>query len=304
MTAPRTPEQRARFIRSAASDLDVAPDLAERLLVLSEAARGHAGGAGPRRVRALLDCLLDDEVSRHGWWVARHEGEELWRLLLRDAEPPRDVGPAVLLGFALAGRGAAGPALEIVAAVVRPGEFRRSAIELAADLAEDAGRPAAAWSHVLRLGLGDQAEQWHALRCVMGCSERGPCARARLAGVAHARWLRRRVDRWLRRPWSGHGRPPDGAIAGYLAARRSVLPPGEAQLLELWSDVPAEPLVVHRTGPWEAVVSGPDGVPRLAGWDRAVPPAVTAGSTVVGTLLPTLVPAERLLVTTTTPPTW
>lgn len=69
-----------------------------------------------------------------------------------------DVGPAVLHAVALAGGGAAGQALEVITEVVRAGEFRRSAIEVAADLAEDAGRPDLAWAQVVRLGLTDQYE--------------------------------------------------------------------------------------------------------------------------------------------------
>jgi hypothetical protein len=300
VTAPRTPEQRAGFIRSAASDLDIAPELAERLLLLSESARRHAdtGTTDPRSVRALLDCLLDDEVSRHGWWVARHEGAPLWRLLLRAARPPRDVGPAVLLAVSLAGRGRAGEALDTVTGAVRPREFRRSAIELAAELSEDAGRPAAAWSYVVRLGLTDQAAEWAALRCVLGCSDGGQCARSRLAGVAHARWLRQRVARWARRPWSAPAEPVD-ATAGYLAARRSVLPPGERALLERWPDVRPGPLTVHRSDQWEAVVTGPDGASGVAGWETAARAPARAAL-----LLPTLVPGEHLLARSAAPPSW
>jgi hypothetical protein len=157
MTAPRTPEQRARFVRTAASDLDIAPELAERLLFLSESAREHArtGVVDDRTARELIGCLQDDELCGHGWWVAGVEGEALWRLLLRSAQPPRDVGPAVLLAVALARRGAAGEALELIGGVVRQGEFRRSAIEILADLAEDAGRPVLAWAQVERLGLAE-----------------------------------------------------------------------------------------------------------------------------------------------------
>ena len=140
MSMTRSPEQRARFVRAAATDLDTAPELAARLLFLSETARQHAGsGARPSdsAVRALLDCLLDDEVCRHGWWVA-DEGEALWRLLIRLARPPRDVGPAVLLAMALARRDAVDEALGVLLGAMRAGEFRRPAVECAAELAETA----------------------------------------------------------------------------------------------------------------------------------------------------------------------
>ena len=155
------------------------------------------------REQALLDCLLDEELCRNGWWVAAAEGEELWRRLVRSALPPRDVGPAVLLGTALARQGRADEALEVVKEVVRPGEFRPSAIEMLAELAEDAGQPTLAWTQVERLGLAEPDAEWGALRCVLGCSQRRQCERSRLAGVMHARWLRERLSRWARRPWSG-----------------------------------------------------------------------------------------------------
>lgn len=307
MTAPRTPEQRARFVRSAASDLDIAPELAERLLLLSEAARSHARAGGrtdARTVRALLDCLLDDDVCRHAWRVAAVEDDWLWRSLRKVARPPRDVGPAVLLAVALACGGAAGQALEVITDVVRTGEFRRSAIELAADLAEDAGRPDLAWSQVVRLGLADQDEGWSALRCVVGCSGRGQCARSRLAGVTHARWLRQRIARWARRPWSGSAGEVPEPDAGYLAARRSILPLGERQLLERWAQVRPGAVTVLNTGRWEAVVSVRDGVRRVAGWESRPPPTAVAGSELTCWLLPTLVPDEHLLVRSTLPPPW
>lgn len=307
MTAPRTPEQRARFVRSAASDLDIAPELAERLLLLSESARSHARAGGrtdARTVRALLDCLLDDDVCRHAWRVAAVEDDGLWWSLRQVARPPRDVGPAVLLAVALACGGAAGQALEVITEVIRPGDFRRSAIEVAADLAEDAGRPDLAWAQVVRLGLADQNEGWSALRCVVGCSGRGQCARSRLAGVTHARWLRQRIARWARRPWSGgDGEVPQPA-AGYLAARRSVLPPGERQLLERWAQVRPGSVTVLDSGRWEAVVAAGDGVRRVAGWESGAPPAAVAGAELACWLLPTLVPDEHLLVRSTLPPPW
>jgi len=318
MTAPRSPEQRARFVRSTASDLDVAPELAEQLLLLSESARAHArepDRTDSRTARALLDCLLDEDTCAHAWWVAGVEGEALWRFLLRVAIPPRDVGPAVLLAVALAPRGAAADALEVVTGVLRPGEFRRSAIEVAAELSEDAGRPELAWGYVRRLGLADPDADWGALRCALGCSERGRCERSLLAGVAHARWLRRRLARWARRPWSGGGVVCRGpferygerladAVAGYLTARAALLPAGERQLLARWAQVGPEQVTVVEGRRWEVVVAGEDGVQRTAGLESPDRSEALTGTELRCHLLPTLVPAEHLLVRSSLPPRW
>lgn len=306
MTAPRTPEQRARFVRSAASELDVAPELAERLLVLSEAARRHArtGRTDPGTARELLDCLLDDDVCRHGWWVVEPGGDAFWRLLSGTAPPPRDVGPAVLVALAAARADEIDRALEVLAGVIRPGEFRRSAIELAADLAEDAGRAVLAWSYVLRLGLAGQDAGWSALRCVLRCSAQGPCDRSQLGGAVHARWLRQRIARWARRPWSGTAEPHDDAEAGYLAARRAVLPAGERELLARWVDTPATVVTVQQTDRWQAVLTASDGRVRAAGWESAAPADAVPGAVLRCRLLPTLVPAEHLIVRSTLPPPW
>jgi hypothetical protein len=320
MTAPRTSEQRARFVRTAASDLDVAPELAERLLFLSEAAREHArtGVVDDRTACELIDCLLDDELCGHAWWVAGVEGEALWRLLLRSAQPPRDVGPAVLLAVALARRGAAGEALEAIGGVVRHGEFRRSAIEVLADLAEDAGRPVLAWTQVERMGLAEPDAEWGTLRCVLGCSQRRQCERSRLAGAMHARWLRQRLSRWSRRPWSGgEPAPPDSlalrqlragpwraAIADYVAVRRAVLPLGERQLLEQWAQARCGRVTVTETSPWEGVILDEGGDCRVVGWESAASSYLPVGSELSCWVLPTLVPAEHLLVRWMVPTPW
>lgn len=307
MTAPRTPEQRARFVRSVASELDVAPELAERLLFLSEASRRHVRSGGrtePGTVRRLLDCLLDDEVCRHAWCVVEPGDTGLWRQLLAVARPPRDVGPAMLLAFAAARGDAVDEALDVLAGVIRPAEFRRSAIELAADLAEDAGQAALAWSYVVRLGVGGRDADRDALRCVLGCSPQGPCDRAQLAGAAHARWLRHRIARWVRRPWSGTAEPYDAVEAGYLAARRFVVPAGERELLGRWVDVSPEDVTVLETSRWRAILNGPDGLRRTAGWESAAPPDAAPGATLRCRLLPTLVPGEHLAVRATLPPPW
>lgn len=318
MSMSRSPEQRARFVRAAATDLDTAPELAARLLFLSETAREHAGSCvrpSDRVLRALLDCLLDDDVCRHGWWVAA-EGEALWRLLVGLARPPRDVGPAILLAMALARRDAAADALEVLLATLRAGEFRRAAIEFAAELAEDCGRPDLAWSQVARLGLAHPDQDWGTLRCVLGCSERRQCERSRLTGVVHARWLRHRTARWARRQWSGGQRSPAyrlvqpyvqgpqcwGAIIdGYLAARGASLPLGERQLLDRWTRVRRREVIVVAGSRWETILG--DAEDRwTAGWEAAS--AVTPGTRISCWLLPTLHPGEWLAARSIDVPTW
>ncbi len=235
------------------------------------------------------------------------------------ARPPLDVGPAVLLGVSLARRGAADEALEVVGAAARPGEFRRSAIELLADLAEDAGRPVLAWTQVERMGLAEPDAEWSALRCVLGCSHRRQCERSRLAGVMHARWLRERLSRWARRPWSGGALGPGeplgwrggrgvelwrAAIVDYIAVRKTVLPTGERQLLEQWALAHRSRVTVLETSPWEGLVMDHAGDCRVIGWETTASSSVPVGSELSCWVLPTLVPAEHLLVRWMVPTPW
>jgi hypothetical protein len=319
MTAPRNPEQRARFIRVTASDLDIAPEMAEQLLLLSEAAREHArtGALDDGATTSLLDDLLDDDLCRHAWRVAATEGELLWRSLLRSASPPRDVGPAVLLAVALARDGAPDEALDVLTDVVRPGEFRPTAIEMLAELAEDAGQPLRAWTQVMRLGLAEPDRDWGTLRCVLGCSSRRQCERSRLAGAMHARWLRARLSRWSRRPWSGGDLDPEratvpgtrtgawrSAIGAYVASRSAVLPVGERDLLERWSTVERVRVTVLETSPWQGVVLDRAGERRVVGWENSASSHQPVGSQLTCWVLPTLVPGEHLLVRWMVPTPW
>jgi hypothetical protein len=241
--------------------------------------------------------------------VAATEGGALWRSLLRSASPPQDIGPAALLAVALARRGADDEAMDVLAGVVRPGEFRPTAIELLAELAEDAGQPLLAWTQVARLGLAEPDQDWGTLRCVLGCSPRGQCERSRLAGAMHARWLRARLSRWSRRPWSGGDLDPESAtargtrtgawrsaIGGYVAARSAVLPVGERQLLDQWSTVERARVTVIETSPWQGVVLDATGECRLVGWESSASSHQPVGSALSCWVLPTLVPGEHLLV--------
>jgi hypothetical protein len=312
MSATRTADQRAAFVRSTAADLDVAPDLAERLLALSEAARARerTGPLDDRLRRRLLATLTDDELCRHVWWVAAAEGEPLWRELLDTAQPPHDVGPTVSLAVALAARGAPDEAFLLVHRLLRAGVLRRSVLELGIDLAEDAGQAGLAWSWAERLDAGTPEQRWADLRCAAGRG--GQASGCGPAGVAHARWLRRRIHRWARRSWSPlPDLPPDpiedttapaadpvaAAAVAYLRGRRSLLPAGERDLLGLWARTARRYFSVVRVGRHDLVLD--DGGRRcLAGWEGDPPPTPT----VDGWLLPTLAAGHALFVSSSRPP--
>ena len=190
--------------------------------------------------------------------------------------------------------------------------------DLFAALAEDAGRPVLAWTQVERLGLADPDAEWSALRCVLGCSQRRQCERSQLAGAMHARWLRERLSRWIRRPWSsgafGSGEPPASrakgrepwraAIADYIAARRTVLPVGERQLLEHWAAARRGRVTVMETSPWEGVVLDAADICRVIGWEDTGSSYLPVGAELDCWVLPTLVPAEHLLVRWMVPTPW
>lgn len=311
MTLVRSVDQRAAFIRSAAADLDVAPKRAERLLALSEAARdrSRAGPIEPARRRWLLDVLADDELCRHAWWVAAAEGESLWWELLTDAEPPRDAGPAVLLAVALAARGAGDHAFELIRRVIATHAAQPSVLELGIDLAEDAGRADLAWSWVQRLDGGISDERWSDLRRAAGFDR----AALRDAGaMVHARWLRRRTDRWARRRWSPLPAPDpaEGTVAAdpvaaaaldYLEGRRSLLPIEDRDVLNLWARAARGHFSVVRAGRREVVLEGP-GRRHIAGWECPAVRKPEPGAVVDGWLLPTLAAGRSLFVASSRPP--
>ena len=95
-------------------------------------------------------------------------------------------------------------------------------------------------------------------------------SRLGIARPSSAPWLRTRLSRWSRRPWSGgYLDPEDGrargsgtgveawrsAIDAYVAARRAVLPVGERDLLERWSRAERARVTVMETSPEEAAKS-------------------------------------------------
>ena len=83
---------------------------------------------------------------------------------------------AVLLAVALARRGAAEGALTILTEVVRPGEFRRCAVEMLAELAEDAGQPVFGLEQVVR--LVPQSRTGSGVRCGAFWARLPPSVRA------------------------------------------------------------------------------------------------------------------------------
>jgi hypothetical protein len=299
-------------VRSAAADLDVAPDLAERLLELSEAARrrAHTGPLDRCRRKRLLDLLVDDELCRHGWWVAAVEGEALWWELLADAEPGRDAGAAMFLACALAARGAADHAFALVRQSLRVNAAKRSLLELGVDLAEDAGRARLAWCWAGRLDEA-AAGDWTDLRRV---AERGCSPSSGETATDHARWLRRRAHRWARRTWSPvcvasdpieraapAADPVAAAALAYLRGRRSLLPPGEQALLAAWTRTARGCFGVTRAGHRQVVLDTGRGR-QAVGWEGAVPGRVRPGAVVDGWLLPTLAGDRTLFVASSRPP--
>lgn len=314
MPVPRTADQRAAFVRTTVAELDVAPDLAERLLALSEAGRAReiSGHLDDVRRRWLLAELLDDELCRHAWWVAAAEGELLWRELLDSARPPHEAGPALLVAVALATRDASDAAFELIRHALRSCRQRRSLLELGVDLAEDAGSAELAWSWVTRLGVDEADGRWADLRLV-AAGHRGRGA-GRSAGIVHARWLRRRADRWTRRSWSPlSGAPPDpaesriaadpvaAAAVDYLRGRSPLLPLVEKDLLRRWARTARRHFTVARLGQ-DRLVLEDSGRPRVVGWEGDAPSELARPAVVDGWLLPTLVAGEGLFVSCSRPP--
>lgn len=337
MSAPRTPAQRAQFVDSAASELDVSPAAAHRLLELSEAARRHAvdpDWLDLSRSDVLLDQLQDDAFCEHARGVAADEGEQLWRQLFANAGPPRDVGPALLLAVALDARCAADEAYEVLSRAVRPSGVHRWAIELAVDLAEDGGDPVAAWRLLERLAVDGRHPRYWPLQCLVRCAVEGDCPSARLAGAARARWLWGRAKRWVRLPWAdmrigaeaGHmlvaeggslaeivrefgslrGPGPMGpGLFGYLRSRWRRLPTDERELLLRWLRTRWGRFSVLEATPHELVLHDDAGGQHVAGTEEPSGGRTwEPGDLISGWLLPTAVIEEHLFVLNTAPAAW
>jgi hypothetical protein len=336
MSTPRTPAQRLHFVESA-HDHDVPAALAHRLLELSEAARAFAADRGSlteaSRSRLLAE-LRDDVVCEHARLVAAEEGEQLWRELLGGASPPDDVGPALLLAVSLEARCAADEARDVIDAVLRPGDYRRWALELGVDLAQDGGRPERAWELLGRLGVDRRIARYSTLRCVVFCTVEDGCAVARRPGIVRARWLWQRARDWVRCPWSelypsqderqlllaeggplaelvrehrslpGIG-PMSQGLFGYLRRRWRLLPTGERDLVLRWLRTPWRRYSVVETRERELVLADAYGQSHVAGTeDVRADGTWSPGDMVSGWLLPTPVPEERLFVLNTAPAAW
>jgi hypothetical protein len=83
-----------------------------------------------------------------------------------------------------------------------------------------------------------------------------------------------------------------------------VLPAGERELLERWSTVEQARVTVIETSPWEGVVLDRTGECQLVGWESSASSHQPVGSELSCWILPTLVPAEHLLVRWVVPTPW
>jgi hypothetical protein len=337
MPTPRTPAQRLRFVQSATGDHSVSAALAQRLLELSEAARAFSADRGwldrARRARLLAE-LRDDKFCDRARLVAADEGEQLWRELLSRARPPDDVGPALLLAVALDTRCAADEARDVIDPVLRPGEYRRWALELGMDLAQDGGRPERAWELLARLGVDRRIARYDTLRCVVSCDPENGCDPARFAATVRARWLWQRAREWVSRPWSelhlgaderelilaeggplaelvreqgalrGVG-PMSQGLLGYLRQRWRLLPENERGLLLRWLRVQWRRYSVVESREYHLVLVDAYGQHHVAGTEEVRADATWGpGDMVSGWLLPTSSPGERLFVLNTAPAAW
>jgi len=331
------PAQPLRFLQSATRDHDVPAPLARRLLELSDAARAfdadRAWLDSARRHRLLAE-LRDDTLCEHARLMAPDEGEQLWRELLSRARPPDDAGPALLLAISLDARCAADEARDVLDAVLRPGEYRRWALELAIDLAEDGGRPDRAWELLGRLGADRRMARYGTLHCVVFCTAELGCPAARRPATVRARWLWQRARKWAAYPWSElhlggdeqellraeggplaellqeHGSlqgtgPMSRGLFGYLRRRWRLLPEDERKLVLRWLRVQWRRYLVVETRDYELVVSDAYGQTHTAGTEEIKADRTwLPGDMISGWLLPTSAPDERLLVLNTAPAAW
>jgi hypothetical protein len=337
MSTPRTPARRPRFVESGARNHDLPAALARRLLELSEAAHAFPADrcwlTGARRSRLLAE-LRDEMLCEHARLVAADEGEQLWRELLGRASPPDDVGPALLLAVSLDARCAADEARDVIEAVLRTGEYRRWALELGVDLAQDGGQPERAWELLGRLGADRRMARYATLHCVLFCTADAGCAACGPRGVVRARWLWQRACEWVRSPWSelhlgederqlllaeggplaellreqgslrGIG-PMSQGLFGYLRRRWRLLPEDERVLLLRWLRTQWRRYSVVEAREHELVLADAYGRCHVAGTeDIGVDGAWRPGDMVSGWLLPTVAPGERLLVLNTAPAAW
>jgi hypothetical protein len=336
MCQPRDPSQRADFLSSLTTELGVSTLQARRLLDLSEAARRYdiePASLHPPEADALLIELLDDGLCAHARLVAAQEGEALWRALLARAEPPQDLGPALLLAVALDARCAGDEAYQVLRSVLRPDERRRWIVEFASELAEDSGRPIEAWELLGGLGADLAASRHSPLRCLVDCAP-AHCPAVRLPAASAARWLWLRARRWVQRPWADlrsgdeatllllaeggplaqlvreHGPlrgtgPMSRGLFGYLRARWRLLPEAERALLLRWLRTRWQHYTIVEATPYELVVCDEAGDRCQAGTEEVLSRrSWEPGDQISGWLLPTVAPDEHLFVLNTAPAAW
>jgi hypothetical protein len=337
MERPRTAAQRLRFVEAAEREHDVPAAVAERLLELSDAACAFAADPGRLdevRRRRLLAELRDDRLCEKAWLVAAEEGEELWRELLGLASPPDDVGPALLLAIALDARCAADEARDVVEDVLRLGEYRRWALELGFAFAQDGGRPERAWDLLGQLGADRRLARYATLHCIVCCTLQDGCPAASRPATLRARWLWQRARQWVNLPWSElhlgederelllveggpladlvreHGSlrgigPMSQGLFNYVRCRWRLLPPAERELVLRWLATPWRRYSVVESRECDLVLADAYGRRHVAGTEDARADRTwRPGDMIIGWLLPTASPDDRLLVLNTARGAW
>jgi hypothetical protein len=320
-----------------ACNQDVSAGLAERLHHLSDAALAFAADhrwLDTSRRRWLLAELRDDRLCEKARLVAANEGEDLWRELLSGALPPDDVGSALMLAVSLDARCAADEARDVIDAVLRPGEYRRWALEFGFDLAQDGGRPERAWCLLERLAADRRLVRFRTLGSIVDCTDPGASPHGIRTGVLRARWLWQRARHWVNLPWSElhlsederqmlileggplaefvreHGSPRgvgpmSQGLFSYLRARWRLLPDSERELLLRWLCTPWRRHLVIETRADEFVLADAYGRHHLAGAeDLRADRTWRPGDMISAWLLPTSQPEEHLIVLNTARAAW
>jgi hypothetical protein len=296
---------------------------------LSDAADAYAldpAWLSDGRRRMLLAALRDDALCGQARATAAQRGERLWRELLSRAGPPDDVGPALMLAYSLDACGAAAEARHVVERVLRPGTYRRRALELAMELAQDAGDAARAWELLRLLGVDRRLPRYSTLRCLVSCTPDHGCAAAGRQGIVRSRWLWQRARDWVSAPSSdlrlgeaerqlllAEGSPladivrADGALLGigpmsqglfaYLRCRWRLLSETERGLVLRWLRTQRRPYSVAAVHENEMVLVDAYGRHHLAGTEHGpVDSGWRLDDMVSGWLLPTCAPDEHLLI--------
>ena len=336
MCTPADPARR-RPADPTAPGSDLPNAIVQGLAELAEAARAFAADPGwltdSRRDRLLAE-LRDDAICEQARLMAASDGEQLWRELLARSRPPDDVGPALLLAVSLDARCAADEAWEVLDRALRPGVYRRWALELGVDLAQDGGDPGRAWELLGLLGADRRIARYGTLQCVVHCDAGTGCGAAGLAGLVRARWLWQRARRWVGSAMADwqlgdddrqlvlaeggplaelvreHGSlrgigPMSQGLFGYLRHRWRLLPEHERELMLRWLRTRWQRYSVAEAGEYELVLLDTDRGRHRAGTEEVYANRIwRPGDMVSGWLLPTRVAAQHLLVLNTAPAAW